>query len=339
MEDLTVTFRELMDLMPVFHRAKKVMHIAGPPGVGKSAAPVLYATEVVRLPLVDIRPARMNPVDLTGLPLPDREKNITVWTRPEIILDLPAVYVVEEIAAAARLMQVALHELTGDRKIGKYSVHPDSLIVTTGNRPEDMAHVEKMSSALRNRFVVINLRADNDCFDAYAARKGFHPMVTGFLKYRKELLSVFNGKTWDGVSGYPSPRSWEQVSELMNAGLDKLPLPMIKRTVAGAVGMAAAIEFCGYIAVHSRIVTPEMVVLDPTATKVPEDGVELWATASAVSLAMHPGNATALLSYMKRLPEEFLIFTLKAAMGRDRTLLTNPEFKSLVLKHQDLFKR
>jgi hypothetical protein len=332
--NLDLSFPEIMEALAIAHKAKRTIHLQGAPGVGKSAAPCEYGI-LSGMPLVDIRPARMNPVDFTGLPYIVHDLNLSKWTKPEIILDVPAIYVVEEIATAAELMQVSLYELTGDRRIGKYAVHPDSLIVTTGNRPEDAAFVKKMSSALRGRFCAVTMRADHEAFAKFAAKKGLHPMVSGFVEYRNELLSKFDGKKWDGTSGYPSPRTWHIVSDLMWGGLADSPL--LLNMVAGIVGYPAAVEFSGYVAVHHRIITPEMIVLDPHTCKVPDDGVEQWATASAIALAINPTNAAALTTYLQRMPAEFMAFALKSAVGRNNGLMKVDEVKRWFLKNASLF--
>jgi hypothetical protein len=293
-----------------------------------------YAYHVAKLPLVDIRPARKNPVDLTGCPRIDLKTNTTVWTRPEFILDVPAVYKVEEIAAAPRLLQVALHEFVGDWRIGNYAIHPDSLIVTTGNRPEDMAHVERVSSALRNRYVAVTMKADTEAFLKWGTKAGLHPLVAGFIEFRREMVSIFDGKKWDGISGYPSPRSWHQVSDLMHHGLGNSPL--LLNVVAGSVGTAAAIEFDGYVKVHSRVISPEIIALDPVGTPIPDELVECWATASAIAFALNNTNAPALVTYLNRMPLEFSAFAIKSAIGRNRTLLQVSEVKAWAIANQSV---
>lgn len=329
----TLTANQIIELFPILHKSKRTLHVQGEPGVGKSCLPYQYAQRI-GYPVKEVRPARMNPVDVTGLPTIVDMK--TVWTRPEIIMEGPCILFIDEIAAAARLMQVCLYEVTLDRRIGQYELHPDSMVVTAGNRPEDAAHVEKMSSALRGRLVAVTLRADLESFQHWAARNGLHPMVSGFLKFRAELLSKFNGKTWDGSSAWPSPRSWHSVSDLMLSGLDKVSTELRYATLEGTVGAGAAREFEGYLAVHHRIISPEMVILDPMGAKVPDDKVEMWATAGSMSAAMTPENAEALATYLLRLPEEFTMFAMKAAIGRNRDLVKVPKVKSWSLANQKI---
>ena len=330
--DLTLSYEQVKSLLPIFHTANRTLHIQGSPGVGKSAAVIDYAANVAKLPLVDIRPARKNPVDFSGLPWIMKENNSTMWTRPDIILEVPAVYVVEEIATAARLTQVVLYELIGDRRIGKYPIAPGSLIVTTGNRPEDAAHVEKISSALRGRYTAVTMRADPQDFLNFAAKNRIHPMVSGFINYKKQRLSEFDGKKWDGVSGYPSPRAWHRVSDLMWSGLADSPL--LLNVVAGDVGYAPALEFTGYVETHHKIITPEQIILDPLNCRVADDRMERWATASAISLAMKPENAEPLYQYLQRLDGEYSFFAIRHALGRNPMLLRVPIIRDWALANQ-----
>ena len=329
---LSLTFTEIMELIPTFHKARRVLHIQGKPGIAKSAAPYEYG-RLINMPLQEVRPARMNPVDVTGLPKIDDEDR-TIWTRPEIVSEHPRIILVEELAAAARLLQVSLYELIGDWRIGKYHIHPDSCIITTGNRPEDASHAEKMSAALRNRFVAVTMKADFDSFNKWALRSGIHPLVAGFLDSRRDLLSVFDGKKWDGKSAYPSPRSWHQLSDLMNAGLKN---ELLHAVASGCVGFGAATAFMGFVNSQSVGVTIQEILGDPDGALVPDDMGNAWAVASNIALTLNAENASLFCRYLKRMHSEHMAFAMKSSMGRNKDLIKIPEFKQWALANTKVF--
>ena len=103
----------------------------GPPGVGKSSiVRELAAREGIGF--IDIRLSQREPVDLRGLPVPDRERGVVdwllagEWPRDP---DSRGILLFDELTAADRSLQVAAYELILDRRLGDlYRLPPGWLV-------------------------------------------------------------------------------------------------------------------------------------------------------------------------------------------------------------------
>lgn len=217
--------------------------IWGAPGVGKSSV-ILDVACKHDIPVIDVRLAQREPVDMRGLPVPGEDSVRWLisdeWPRDP---DSRGIIFFDELTAADRTLQAAAYELILDRKLGAdYNVPKGWLIVAAGNRSTDRAVAYSMSSALSNRFCHVTLEAKLDSWVQWGHSNGMHPDVLGFLRFRPELLFKMEGAT---EQGWPSPRSWHRVSTMISSLEDKgmNDSPLIDVTVAGLVGPAAALEF------------------------------------------------------------------------------------------------
>ena len=190
--------------------------IWGSPGCGKSSVVREYC-KANGLDFIDARLAQMEPADLRGLPVANREKQCMDWyvngTWPRDPNGKGIIFL-DELSAASRDIQVAAYELVLDRRLGKlYHVPNGYMIVAAGNRAQDRAVVKSMSSALANRFVHFEVEANSEDWGNWAVQHNIHPSVTGFINYRPANLFKMDNQNLE--QGWPSPRSWERVSNIM----------------------------------------------------------------------------------------------------------------------------
>lgn len=140
--------------------------IWGAPGIGKSSI-VRQIAERRRMPLIDIRASLLDPTDLRGIPI--IQDGTAVWCPPSFLpkkSDKPGILFLDEINAAPPLVQAALYQLILDRRVGEYELPEGWRIIAAGNRREDKAVTFRLSSALANRFIHLNLEVDPDDWHA-----------------------------------------------------------------------------------------------------------------------------------------------------------------------------
>ena len=227
--------------------AKKLppLFISGAPGIGKSTIVKSVADEL-GIGFVDIRLAQMDAVDIRGLPSVDNEKHSMTWNLPDFFPRDPnskGIIFFDELSSADRSLQVSAYQIVLDRKIGDFYTVPDGwYICAAGNRIEDRAVAMTMSSALANRFMHVELTEDADTWSRWAINEGINPSVVGFIRYRPELLFHMDGENLE--RGWPSPRSWEKVSHMVDI-MEKTNAKktIIKKIVFGLVGPGAGAEF------------------------------------------------------------------------------------------------
>ena len=215
----------------------------GRPGVGK--------TEVVQTlarrygaQLFDLRLTTIEPQDLRGLPYYDHAAGRTVWYRPEDLPDAPdrpAVLFLDELTAAAPSLQPTVYGLLQERRVGRHRLPDSVFVVAAGNGVEDGAVAYEMGSALSDRLIHMNVRAQaQDWLQGYAVEAGLHPAVTAFIRTRPDLLETSEEALRRGHAIACTPRSWARVSQILRSVPDR----RLRNTmIAGTVGEAPAAEF------------------------------------------------------------------------------------------------
>ena len=261
-------------------RARQIapMMLWGAPGVGKSSL-VRELCEELEIGFIDIRLAQMDPVDIRGLPVP-RDGAVewllsSQWPRDP---DGRGIILFDELTAVDRSLQVAVYEMILDRRLGSlYEVPPGWLMVAAGNRGGDRAVTTTLSSALANRFCHLEVEPDLEDWVKWANGAGIHPHVTGFLRFRPECFHDMEG---DLERGWPSARSWERVSEVLQAG--RLEGRLLELMLAGLVGPGAGRELCAFLEWAVQVPDAKELLMDPEQFCMPERADQRYALCAAL---------------------------------------------------------
>src|SRR5262245_3848286 len=335
-------------------RKRRPIHLTGVPGIGKSqlvaqAAGMYYVEQMGGtidafgrvhdadgrfVPksryLIDVRAVLLDPVDLRGLPTIVDGR--TAWAPPVFFpqaADWPITFFLDELNRAPQLVQNACLELALDRKVGEYALPDNVRVIAAGNRESDGGGVTRMNPALSTRFLNVNVEPDLDDFFKWALQTGVNPMIIAFLRFRPNLLCDFdrNARTW------PNPRSWSFVSEI----LSDEPEPDIERIlVAGAVGEGAAVEYLSFAQMYRNLPSIDDILARPNQAPVPTDVATRYAAASALAARAEAANFDRVLTYLKRLPREFMVFSVRDATTRDPDLTETPAFAAFAVENADL---
>ncbi|MEM9725584.1 MAG: MoxR family ATPase [Pseudomonadota bacterium] len=215
----------------------------GRPGVGKTQL-VSQLADAIGARLFDLRLTTLEPQDLRGLPYYDHAAGRTKYYPPEDLPDdpnQPAVLFLDELTAASPHLQPTVYGLLQERRIGLNRLPDSVFIVAAGNTAEDGAIAYEMGTALSDRLIHLYVQATPaDWVDHYAAPRGLHPAVTAFIKTRGDLLETTGEALGRGDAISATPRSWERVSQILEAAPERRIRDIL---VAGVVGDAIAAEF------------------------------------------------------------------------------------------------
>jgi len=215
---------------------RQPVFVWGPPGAGKSSV-ISQVARSMNLSLRDIRALLLDPVDLRGLPyvVDGRSK----WATPEFLpTNGGGILFLDELNAAPAMVQAAFYQLVLDRRLGEYVLPDGWVIIAAGNPDGDRAHTTRMPTPLRNRFVHLDFEVDAQEWSEWAIGAGIRPEVIAFIRFRPQLLSVFDRD----ANAFPTPRSWEFVSRILDSDPDA---NVEHEMFAGTVGLGAATEFSG----------------------------------------------------------------------------------------------
>lgn len=312
--------------------------IHGSPGLGKSSV-VRTVCEQRGIEFIDVRLAQMEPCDIKGLPVPDKENHVMEWFINGSWPRNPkgkGIIFLDEITASDRSVQVAAYELVLDRRLGKlYSVPPGYLIVAAGNTSTDRAVATAMSSALANRFMHVEIKDDQESWLVWARGNNIHPAVTGFITFKPNML--FNMDNENLERGWPSPRSWERVSEMCHiCKNDKL----LRKMVFGLVGNRAGVEFMAFYKLNAKFANILDIMRNPDAKIViPEQADQTYAMVSAMLYLLWRGTdakdeAARINGFFRiclELPSSFSSMAVVAAM-QGNTKKADPIFAEKLVK-------
>lgn len=244
-DSYTVTSAEARTALLTAFRVKRPVFLWGPPGIGKSEV-VAEITEELGGAMIDLRMAQMEPTDIRGIPFFNKDNGKMDWAPP---IDLPdqefasqypvVVLFLDEMNSAAPSVQAAGYQLILNRRVGKYVLPDNVVIVAAGNREADKGVTYRMPMPLANRFIHIEMRPDFNSWQEWAVTNSIHRDVVGYLSFAKQDLYDFDSKS--ASKAFATPRSWTFVSQLLSDNLidDKTLFTL----VAGAVGEGLAAKF------------------------------------------------------------------------------------------------
>jgi hypothetical protein len=303
----------------------------GPPGIGKSSI-VSQICEEKKWKLIDLRLSLLNPVDLRGLPVIDRKEKQAVWMHPEFLpKNGVGILFLDEINKAPGSVMAAAYQLILDRKVGTYTLPAKWRIVAAGNRESDKAQVNRLPSALANRFVHLEVKADVKGWKKWAIKNKIDTRVINFVAFKPDVLATLPQKN---EKAYPTPRSWEFVSTILSLYSDAHEARSI---IEGAIGEGTASEFFSWLPTYEALPNAKD-ILSGKSKEVPERPDVMTALSNALVANLSPDNLGNFLNYTMLLKGEFAVLAIKQAVeaGWEEDLQQLDEWHKWVDKHYDL---
>lgn len=240
-------------------KVKRPVFLWGPPGIGKSDV-ISEITQEMNGFMIDLRMAQMEPTDIRGIPYFNKDLALMDWAAP---IDLPTedfakqypvvVLFLDEMNSAPPAVQAAGYQLILNRRVGKYKLPDNVVIVAAGNRDSDKGVTYRMPMPLANRFLHLEMRADFSAWQNWAVNKGIHKDVVGYLSFAKQDLYDFDNKS--ASRSFATPRSWCFVSDLIKDD-DDIDTDTLYNLVSGAIGEGLAVKFMAHRKIAGRMPEP-----------------------------------------------------------------------------------
>ena len=301
------------------------LYLHSSPGLGKSAI-IKQVTSELDIGFVDVRLAQMEQSDVAGIPYVSHGAagketmciSIPEWFPSKERIEageFPAegILFFDEMSNAPIPVQHAAYRVVLDREIHRgCELGEGWVIVSAGNKKEDKTGAKGVAPALANRYAMhFDIKADRDDFNIYAYDRGLNTQMLGFLGFDASKLYMFDPKKNDVA--FPTPRSWEQVSNLLAVGYtdDELQIAL-----GGCVGDAVATEFMSFRKYYSKLPNFDKVMSGEETYKVPTDrGIVFALTSSLITNLIENANDTKkienLEKIMTQLQDDFLIMIYK----------------------------
>ena len=247
---------------------KRPLFLWGPPGIGKSELVADIAKELGGY-MIDLRLGQMEPTDIRGIPFYNKEVGKMDWAEP---IDLPdeelasqypiVILFLDEMNSSAPSVQAAAYQLILNRRIGKYKLPENVVMVAAGNRESDKGVTYRMPTPLANRFIHQEMKVDFASWQDWAVTHNIHKDIIGYLGSNKQDLNDFDPKS--ASRAFATPRSWSFVSEILSD--DDSDEETITNLISGTIGEGLAIKFNGHRKISGRMPKPEDILTGKVTT-------------------------------------------------------------------------
>ena len=212
------------------------IYIQGGVGLGKTSIARQVAKEL-KLTYNELRCAEMDPFEVAGGMFLDVETETSRRFPNEIIPAKKCLLCLDEITQAQSDMESVLLKLVQEGQVGKTKLHKSTVLIATGNSVADRAGCKRMGTALRDRFIFVELEADaGEWLEWYEAQEDCNQVVPEYIKANPELLHQYDPKV---EMNQPSPRNWHRLGKILT--VTKCPA-----ILAGVIGEKTAKPFLAF---------------------------------------------------------------------------------------------
>lgn len=305
-----------------------VVFLQGPPGIGKTNICEQIANRLNKK-LVNFALPSCEAVDLRGLPQIINGR--THWACP-LPKEGSGILVLDEIASAPADVQVAAHHVVWSQEGSEIGAGNGWHIILTGNRSQDKTYYRALGAPLRNRIAMIEVEADPGVWVAWAMEQGINPLITGFIRWRPELLTPKNGDI-PNEGAFPSPRAWDQASRVLH--LSGISADIESEMLRGLVGQGAHTELMAYLRTARELPSIEAIEANQEKAEVPSSPSLLYALITSLSQYTRQTKKS-LAKFASRCPAEFALLYIRDIAGH-YPLKSDPDIRAWVAGHKKLF--
>jgi len=226
----------------------------------------------------------------------------------------PIILMIDEYGKANPAVKNALLRLMLERKIGSYTLHPDSIVFATTNLGAEGVGDLVLPHA-RNRVIVVTARKQNNIeWIEWGINNGIDHTLLGWCKDNPQLFLGFEDVTDPEENPYiyhpkaqraafVTPRSLETASDILKTR-DMLDDQTVTAALMGTIGERAAMDLMAFVSLADKLPTLDSIKKDPHNAKVPD-------SAAAVCMVVYRTLATlerewlgAWMTYLDRLDNE-----------------------------------
>lgn len=329
-------------------------HLVGQKGIGKTSAIEKAVPDKYTCAFFDCTSLTLEDIGIMDL---NREEKFAEYLFNKhwgFHLNKPLFIVLDEFTKAPKNLQAMLHGLlTKPRRIGSIKIHPDSIVVSTGNLKAEGVG-DRMLGHTSNRFVNIYVRNSKaEEWIAWGIPAGIHPTVLAWAKRKPELFQSFVDDP-EGTNEYISNpkrgdvkcvtgRSLEFASKIIWKFFDgKFGEDTLRSALEGTIGGRGATDLLLFIKMVEKLPSPEEIIADPETAKIPEDGGAVSITvSSALSWVDDAVKLGKWFTYMKRLPAEaqayFILLGRTQEEGLGKIMMRHKAFQDWAVENEHMW--
>jgi hypothetical protein len=179
---------------------------------------------------------------------------------------------------------------------------------------------------------ILDVEPDVKQWAEWAMDNGIASTVTAFLRWRPELLM---SKEIPSEGAFPSPRSWEAVSNILSLELGS---HAEREMILGTIGEGASTEFAVYLRTSRELPAIAAIVSNQSKADVPKSPAQLYALVTNLAQYTREHKKSA-MKYVSRMPAEFsLHYVLDVRRGGHYDIRSDKEIGKWIGEHAQLFQ-
>ena len=336
--------------------AMRTILVQGDMGTGKSS---LLATLAKALP--DHTPCYFDCTtkDLGDITIPNIAKlddgtgYVTYLTNEELGAHnhTPVIIMVDEFGKANPAVKNALLRLILERKIGSYTLHPDSIIFATTNKGSEGVG-DLLPPHARNRMAVIQTRKPNNMeWIEWGINNEIDHTLLGWCKDNPQLFYSFEDITDPDDNPYifhpkqqraafVTPRSLEAASDILKVrdGLDDQTTTAL---LIGTIGERGAMDLMAFVKLADQLPSAESIKQDPKNAKIPTSAAAVCMVVYRTLASLEKDWIDAWMDYLVRLDKEaqgmFANGVRAPKYSKQSLVMTNKKFTQWAMDNNYMF--
>lgn len=266
-------------------------------------------------------------------------------------LDKPIILMVDEFGKANPSVQKAMLRIMLERKIGSYTLHPDSIVYATTNLGAEGVG-DLLPPHACNRIIVTKLRKPSavDVIE-YGISNGFNTSVLGFVKEFPHCLDSFEDvkdpsdnpyifHPREKRAAFVTPRSLEAASDILNQR-EELNDQIVTSLLIGTIGARAALDMMSFVRLVDQLPTLDSITNEPYTALIPESASGVCMVIYKLLGAIDAKTVDPIMDYVNRLDTEAqALFSNTARSNKYKNhniVMTNRKFTDWAMKNGYMF--
>lgn len=278
---------------------------------------------------------------------------VTFATNEElgVHINKPVIIMIDEYGKANPMVQNALLRLMLERKLGSYTLHPDSVVFATTNLGAEGVG-DMLKPHARNRITVVRMRKpDADEWLRWGVNNGIDPSVLGWIKDTPHALQSFTDvknpqdnpyiyHPREHRDAFVTPRSLEAASDWIKQR-DRMDEHTLTALLIGTIGAYAAQDMAAFIALADKLPSLESIKKNPETAKLPDDPSALCMVVYRTLATIDEDWIDAWMTYLERMQTEaqalFANGVRVSGYARQAVVMSNNEFQQWALAHRYMY--
>tara|TARA_R100000234_G_scaffold119872_1_gene104108 strand:- start:457 stop:1563 length:1107 start_codon:yes stop_codon:yes gene_type:complete len=263
----------------------------------------------------------------------------------------PVIIMVDEFGKANPAVKNALLRLILERKIGSYTLHPDSIIFATTNKGSEGVG-DLLPPHARNRMTVVTTRKPTNMeWIEWGINNEIDHTLLGWCKDNPQLFYSFEDiKDPDDNpyifhpkqqrAAFVTPRSLEAASDILKAR-DGLDDQTVTAALMGTIGERGAMDLMAFVKLADQLPSAESIKQDPKNAKVPSSAAGVCMVVYRTLASLERDWLDSWMDYLVRLDKEaqgmFANGVRAPKYAKQSLVMTNKKFTQWAMDNNYMF--